>query len=226
MQKIFETIFDICYLSLATFVGLRMLYKENRNSQYFLFGIMAITLAGGDSFHLIPRMIALNTTGLGNYKFALGFGKLLTSITMTAFYVLLYEVWAKRYEFKSKNLTLLVYLLALLRIGLCIFPQNDWFNGSGPLSWRIYRNIPFLILGLVIIYLFYKMARQRGDYNFRFMYLTIILSFAFYIPVVLLEDIYPLIGFLMVPKTLAYVWTILIGYFSMNKENEDAKVLR
>jgi hypothetical protein len=49
------------------------------------------------------------------------------------------------------------------------------------------------------------------------MWLTIVLSFGFYIPVVLWADLYPVIGFLMMPKTCAYVWTVLIGYHSMQK---------
>ncbi len=35
------------------------------------------------------------------------------------------------------------------------------------------------------------------------------------LPVVLWGDIYPLIGMLMIPKTLAYVWTVLIGFNEM-----------
>lgn len=50
------------------------------------------------------------------------------------------------------------------------------------------------------------------------MWLTIVLSFGFYIPVVLWDDAHPLIGMLMIPKTCAYVWTVLIGYFTMKKE--------
>ena len=41
------------------------------------------------------------------------------------------------------------------------------------------------------------------------MWLTIVLSFGFYIPVVLWADAVPLIGMLMIPKTCAYVWTVL-----------------
>ena len=226
MQKVFETLFDIGYLSFVTSIGLRMLVKSKRESQYFLFGIMALTLAAGDSFHLIPRMIALNTTGLDDYKYALGFGKLLTSITMTIFYLILFKVWEKRYGVSNKNISGLVYLLSLVRIGLCIFPQNDWFNGNGPLIWRIYRNIPFLLLGFIIIFLYYKMAKKRGDEDFKFMPLTIILSFAFYLPVVLFEGSYPQIGLLMVPKTCAYIWTVLIGYFAMKKEKKYEKVFK
>ena len=37
-------------------------------------------------------------------------------------------------------------------------------------------------------------------------------EFCFYIPVVLWADTWPLVGMLMIPKTRAYVWTVLIGY--------------
>ena len=50
------------------------------------------------------------------------------------------------------------------------------------------------------------------------MWLTIVLSFAFYIPVVLWADTVPVIGMLMIPKTCAYVWTVFIGYTAMKKE--------
>lgn len=53
---------------------------------------MAVVLSSGDSFHLIPRVYALLTTGLEANAFALGLGKLITSITMTVFYVILYFI--------------------------------------------------------------------------------------------------------------------------------------
>ena len=97
-------------------------------------------------------------------------------------------------------------------------PQNDWLSAHPPLSWGIWRNIPFALLGLLILLLFYHSARQHQDRAFRFMWLTIVLSFAFYLPVVLFADTVPLIGMLMIPKTCAYVWTVLIGYRAMKKE--------
>ena len=54
---------------------------------------MAVVLGVGDSFHLIPRALALCTTGLESYTVYLGIGKLITSVTMTVFYILLYYVW-------------------------------------------------------------------------------------------------------------------------------------
>ena len=102
-----------------------------------------------------------------------------------------------------------------------LFPQNAWTSIDAPLSWGIYRNIPFAIMGILIIVLFFNSARERKDGAFKFMWLTIVLSFAFYIPVVLWADAIPLIGMLMIPKTCAYVWTVWIGYSDMKKNRRE-----
>ena len=220
MQAIMETLFDAVYLTLVITIGLRMIRGSQGNGQFRLFGIMAVVLGAGDAFHLIPRAVALCTTGLEHYTAALGMGKWITSITMTIFYVLLYYVWRQRYHITGKRgLTAAVYVLAGLRILLCMMPQNQWLSADAPLSWGIYRNIPFTLLGLLIIVLFYRSAREQGDRAFGWMWLTIVLSFTFYIPVVLWADTIPMIGMLMIPKTCAYVWTVLIGYFAMKREN-------
>lgn len=220
MQAIMETLFDIVYLTSVLTLGIMMILKCKGNDQYRLFGIMAVVLGFGDAFHLIPRAYALCTTGLDNYTSALGIGKFITSITMTIFYVILYYVWRLRYNIKGKNIiTFAVYFLGLLRIVLCLFPQNAWTKPDAPLSWGIYRNIPFTILGILTIALFYRSARETQDMMFKNMWLTITISFGFYLPVVLFADVVPMIGMLMIPKTCAYVWTVLIGFHAMRKEN-------
>ena len=219
MQAIIETLFDLVYLVTVITVGIRMIRSSKRGSQFRLFGWMAVVLGAGDSFHLVPRALALCTTGLENYVVPLGLGKWITSVTMTVFYVLLYYVWRKRYQVKGqKSVTLAVYLLSAARVVLCMMPQNRWLEAQSPLSWGIYRNIPFALLGLLIIVLFYRSAKEKNDTAFRWMWLTIVLSFGFYIPVVLWADTIPMIGMLMIPKTCAYVWTVLIGYTAMKKE--------
>ena len=205
-------------LVLVITVGIKMIRQSKGDRQYRLFGIMAVTLGCGDAFHLVPRAYALCTTGLENYTAALGIGKFITSITMTVFYILLYYVWRTRYKIEGKKeITIAVYLMAALRIILCLFPQNAWTSADAPLSWGIYRNIPFAILGLIVIVLFYRSAKEHKDRDFRWMWLTIVLSFGFYIPVVLWADTVPAVGMLMIPKTCAYVWTVMIGYQAMRK---------
>ena len=219
MQAIVETLFDAVYLITVITLGIRMIRGSGNNRQFRLLGWMAVVLGAGDSFHLIPRALALCTTGLENYTVALGLGKWITSVTMTVFYVLLYYVWRQRYKVSGQSgLTAAVYVLAGVRIALCMMPQNQWLSADAPLNWGIWRNIPFALLGLVMIVLFYRSTKEHGDSAFRWMWLTIVLSFGFYIPVVLWADAVPLVGMLMIPKTCAYVWTVLIGYFAMKKE--------
>ncbi|MEG2454224.1 MAG: hypothetical protein RSB20_05095, partial [Clostridia bacterium] len=88
LQGIMEMIFDLCYFAIALTVGLILVVKGK--TKYFkLFGIMAIVLASGDSFHLVPRIVSLLGDGMEANAWALGFGQLITSITMTIFYVIL-----------------------------------------------------------------------------------------------------------------------------------------
>ena len=219
MQAIVETVFDAVYLVSVITIGIPMICGCKGNHQFKLFGLMAVVLGAGDSFHLIPRALALCTTGFENFTVPLGLGKWITSVTMTVFYVLLYYVWRERYRVKGNNgLTAAVYGLAAVRVILCMMPQNQWLSVESPLSWGIYRNIPFALMGLLIIVLFYRSAKEHDDAAFRWMWLTIVLSFGFYIPVVLWANTVPMIGMLMIPKTCAYVWTVLIGYSAMKKE--------
>jgi hypothetical protein len=87
---------------------------------------------------------------------------------MTIFYLILYKIWKIRFDIKdSKTLDIIMYVLAILRIILCFFPQNQWFVNNPP----------------VVIW---------ASENF-------------------------LVGMLMIPKTLAYVWVVLIGYKEFKK---------
>lgn len=219
MQAIFETLFDIVYLVTVITLGILMIRGSKGRRQYLLYGVMAVTLGCGDAFHLIPRAVALCTTGLENYTAALGIGKLITSITMTVFYVLLYYVWRCRYQVEGHKGTIAaVWVLAVSRVLLCLMPQNAWTSANAPLSWGIYRNIPFTILGALIVILFFRSTREQQDRSFRFLWLTVVLSFGCYLPVVLFADAVPAVGMLMIPKTCAYVWTVLIGFNAMRNE--------
>lgn len=63
MQAIMETLFDIFYLVGVVVLGVLML-KNGKKREHRLFGLMAVILGAGDSFHLVPRAIALCTTAL------------------------------------------------------------------------------------------------------------------------------------------------------------------
>lgn len=206
MGKIMEAIFCVLYLACIFYLGYKILANSKDKKDFFLYGLMTLVLVCGDSFHLVPRILSI-FEHLCHLEIALAFGKLVTSITMTIFYLMLYFFYQKRYGKQPTVLTCVMVVLAVLRIVLCLMPQNDWF-GAAPVIWGVYRNIPFTIMGLIMVCLFFV---QREDVAFKWMWLAITLSFAFYIPVVLWSDVHPMIGMLMMPKTLMYVWIVVMG---------------
>lgn len=75
------------------------------------------------------------------------------------------------------------------------------------MTWGIIRNIPFVILGVIICCLF--MQKRKENDAFDLMWLYILLSFAFYIPVAVGAGLVPMLGMLMLPKTVCYILMVV-----------------
>ena len=216
MQAIMETIFEVIYLAFAIFSGVFILIKKKGNTAYILLALAILLLGIGDAFHLIPRMIALNTTGLDNYKVELGLGKLLTSITMTFFYVVMYIFLIVRYKKNPPMWLHIIYgLLFVIRIILVALPQNNWY-GDSPYEWNIYRNIPFVLMGIIFIVM--SLIYCKGDKYFKWMWLVVILSFVFYLITALGASYVPILGLMMLPKTICYMVIFVFAILSSKKE--------
>ena len=170
-------------------------------------GLAALILGCGDAFHLVPRV--LNYFVKGDFTAALGIGKLITSVTMTVFYLLFEYARRKRYAISGQKPVLVtIWLLFAVRIALCCFPQNEWTSAEPSLLWGILRNIPFTVLGVMTVVLWLKSA--SSDKALKRSWLAVTLSFLFYLPVVLWSQALPIIGMLMLPKTCMYVWMIVM----------------
>lgn len=217
MQGIMEAIFESMYLAFALFSGVYLLIKSKGRLDYLLLGIAILVLGGGDAFHLIPRMIGLNTTGLDNFKVELGLGKLVTSITMTFFYVIMYIFLIIRYQKKLPIWLHVIYgFLFMVRIVLVALPYNNWFAES-PYEWNIIRNIPFVMMGIIFIVLSFKF--QKEDKYFKWTWLIVIFSFIFYLITALGASFVPMLGLMMLPKTICYMVIFVLSLKSVNKEN-------
>ena len=226
-MKYGESFFDILYLVFAILLGVRML-RQRKSAVGRLMGWAVLILGCGDAFHLVPRVLmgwAVLILGCGdafhlvprvlnyfvNADFSawLGIGKLVTSITMTVFYVILYRLWLKVYKEKENSaLSIAVYVLTALRVALCLMPQNRWFANESDVTWGIIRNVPFVLLGGLIVWLYFRNRNQ--DSRLRFIWLLVTLSFLFYIPVAVAAGIVPMLGMLMLPKTVCYMIMIWI----------------
>lgn len=206
-----EIAFDIMYLVSAFIIGIVLLMTSS-SDLHTLAGIMTIILVVGDSFHLIPRIKVIITKNEKALRTALGRGKQITSVSMTLFYLLLWQIGL---QISSTTVlpfwNCLIYAMAVLRVVLCFLPANRWVDVKPPVKWGIYRNIPFFIIGIMVSILFF--LNRNVIISIHYMWLAILLSFSFYLPVVLFTNRNPKIGMLMLPKTGCYLWIISMCLF-------------
>ena len=211
-MKDFELFFDSMYLIFVLFLGIRILLLRKPNSG--LIGAMTLLLGLGDSFHLIPRIVAQATVdGFEVNAGGLFLGTRISAMTMSLFYLLFYYYIRREMKKTNRSLDFLMPGLFLVRIVTVILS----FNRAA--SMDLISNVPFVLMGIIDIALLY---RERTNENFGKLYIFVFFSFLFFVPVVLLKNIYPTIGMLMMPKTVMYVlivWKLygnLKGDFKIN----------
>ena len=212
VMKWVETIFDLSYLFTVLISAGMMYITADFGSLRWQFALMSFTLGAGDAFHLIPRIYAMVDTKNHDHRVSLGIGKFIASITMTLFYLFLWEIGKGYYSLNVDNFfNLIVYGLALIRVLLCIPRQNSWTDKNPPLKWGILRNIPFFILGMIVM-IFYMIGAFTNGGSLSYLWLAILISFACYLPVVLFSGRNPKVGMLMLPKSCAYAAIVLMGF--------------
>lgn len=205
ISKYIELYFDLGYLAIA-FVLSILMFLQNK----YLLATMAFILVFGDAFHLVPRILMIkeylfsknksNSNLYNKYEYYLGLGKQVSSISMTIFYVILYVALGLNINFVFDHI---IYFLAIMRIFLCFLPYNNWYKEEGNFKWSIIRNVPFLLMAILIIYvLFLKSYIGIG--------LAVIFSFLFYLPVVLFSGKNKKVAILMLPKTICYIYILML----------------
>lgn len=214
--KIAETVFDVFYLCFVLVAVCYLLASPIAlESPKWMFGLATLLLLLGDASHLIPRIFMMWNE---NSKLApaLGIGKMATSITITLFYLILWYIGNITFEMNFDNaVMIIVFSLAFIRILLCVLPQNKWITDEATFAWGIIRNIPFILLGIIVI-IQYKIGSDTlllgepmsGPPD---LWIAIIISFIFYIPVLFFAKKYRAVGMLMLPKSCAYIVIIVMG---------------
>lgn len=221
MRKIMEPGFYFVYLIFIIVAGIIMMTKLKSKKHLFIFGLACVLLGFGDAFHLIPRAMGIFSGTLDDpdekLNMLLGFGKLITSVTMTLFYVCMYYFIYEAKNIQRKPwLDIVVYILVITRLILCLLPQNNWITNDSSLTISIIRNIPFTLLGILVIVL---SKIHLNDKPYRWLWLLIILSFGFYLPVVLFASKASWVGFLMLPKTICYIIIGTLGLIEIKSSN-------
>ena len=227
MRMWVEVVFDVAYLLVVWGIVIAMLQRRATLARdvrpYALLFIWAFgLLALGDTGHVGFRVWAYALGGLettvsiaGVSLPLVGLGALSTAITVTFFYVLMLFIWQRRFQKPLGWSGYLLLVAAAVRLIVMIFPQNEWNNVVPPPTWGLYRNIPLVIQGLGVAYLILRDAAAAQDRVFRWVGYMILVSYAFYAPVILFVQNVPMLGMLMIPKTMAYVAIAWLAYASL-----------
>ena len=212
VPDLMEAVFDTCYLLFDLIAGILFFAFSHGNSLFLLYGVLTWTLCFGDAFHLIPRVLRAVKGSSEKIERQLGIGLQISSITMTVFYILLLYIWKQTFHEMTAPvmLEILIWVSAAIRIVVCMLPQNNWCGEEGNFKLSVIRNAVFAVTGICVIVL-YVMSGNTYGYHMTRMAAAIVISFGCYLPVTLLSKKMPKIGMLMIPKTCAYIWMIVMG---------------
>ena len=208
-MRIGESVFCVGYLFFVFISGI-IFFINSANIRFLIYGIMSAVLLTGDAFHLIPRVINNIKGDSEKVRWWMNLGLLISSITMTIFYLIMFYLW--KYTNPSVRyinlIPIVIWTTCILRIIICLLPQNKWFSG-GNFKLSICRNLIFCITGYVSMLLFLIQGLWFGQV----MAICILLSFCFYMPVALFAKENPKLGLLMIPKTIMYMIILGLGLF-------------
>ncbi len=231
MRMWMEIGFNIAYLAVVWALIIAMIRGRNRvapeNQKLArLFTIAFVLLAAGDVGHVGFRVIAYATgdlTASGGESTLVGLGALATAITVTFFYMAMVYIWSERFKPPRGRIAFALLAVGLLRLVILAFPQNQWSNVVPPQPWSLIRNIPLMVQGIGVMILILRDAIQQRDRLFQWIGLCIALSFLFYTPVILFVQAVPIVGMLMIPKTIAYVAIAFLAYNGLWRGKEVEK---
>jgi hypothetical protein len=220
MRVYVEVGFNILYLIVVWTMTITMSRRMNEVSQgnypiANLFRWAFFLLALGDTGHVGFRVMAYALGGLEQNPVLVGLGALATAITVTFFYVLMLYIWKERFNGEFGWLEYILFASVPMRFIVMAFPQNEWGSVNPPVFWGPFRNLFLVILGVGVLYLYLRDSIKAKDRLFRWMAYCVFFSYLFYTPVILWARDIPVIGMLMIPKTIMYVAIQFIAYYGL-----------
>jgi hypothetical protein len=220
LRMYIEISFNILYLivvwTMTVVMSVRLKDVASENFKIAnLFRWAFFLLALGDSGHVGFRVAAYAMGGLEKNSLLLGIGSLATAITVTFFYVVMLYIWKVRFNGKFGLLEYFLLSSVPARLIVMAFPQNDWGSVDPPVLWGPFRNLFLVILGVGVLYLYLRDSVKAKDRLFRWMGYCIFFSYMFYTPVILFAREAPIIGMLMIPKTIMYVAIQFLAFYSL-----------
>ena len=182
MPDIMEAVFDAVYLLFDLVAGIVFFAMAQGRPLFVLYGILTLTLCGGDAFHLVPRIFRAFRGSTPKIKHLMGTGLQISSITMTAFYVILLFIWKLTFPgfTAPAAVEVMIWASAIIRIAVCLLPQNNWCTEEGNRKLSVLRNGVFAVTGLGVIVL-YAISGNTNGYHMTRMVAAILISFGCYV---------------------------------------------
>jgi hypothetical protein len=220
-----EISFNILYLVTVWWIVIVMFSRrsmvsagDRKTAALILWAFFFLGL--GDVGHVGFRLVAYALGGLETSVHIFGqqlriapMGSLATAITFTFFYIILIMVWKEHFNKSYGWFCYLLFAVAVIRLLLMTSPLNGWNSLQAQQPWSIYRNVPLMLMQLGVAYLILRDGISQNDKTFKWIGFLILVSLACYAPVIFLQQQLPLIGMLMIPKTIAYIVIALLGLF-------------
>jgi len=264
IDNLYSTIFNLSYLTILwlglLIVKLRAPKEKTDEWKYLVYAFLF--LGFGDIFHLLTRTfiyyVSLKAPDQAAYYNELnsirliGFGLIMTSVTMQFFYLFIYYYWRtgelKKLSFIKKNehignplfkSDVIMIALSIIRVVLIIYPQNQWGVQTTSVNFfRYITNIPLYIIGIIMIVLFIKRSKETNFENIpgfsikdrkmiRNVAICFIISYICYSITLFLTAVDPIFGLAMIPKTLTYIvafFFVMKGSLLISRKNEDINI--
>ncbi len=233
-RTIVEIVFNVAYLLVVWGIVIVMwkrwsiVKEEDKGAALWILLAFAF-LALGDTGHVGFRVVAFAKGGIdttiafmGTQWYLVSLGAIATAWTFTVFYVCMIFMWQKRYNKPFGAIAWIVIALAVARSIIMLLPGNGWNSLVNDTPLYLIRNLPLMLMQIGTIYLFLRDAAREGDAAGKWIAYMILISFVCYAPVVFLIVKYPLIGMLMIPKTLAYLGIAFIGFKALYMPKDTA----
>jgi len=218
-----EVIFNISYLIVIWTIVMLMVINQNQVAPQnrslakrvmWAFALLAL----GDTGHVGFRVIAYARGGLAANPVLVGAGAFSTAFTLTIFYMLMVDIWRLRFQKPLGWFGWFLLAAGVVRMVVLLFPQNEWWQVTAPYNWSLLRNGLLVIQGVGVMFLILRDAIRTNDRAFLWIGIMIAISYLFYAPVILWAQKVPMLGMLMIPKTIAYLGMAFIAYQELYKK--------
>ena len=213
MHSVIKSTFYFVFIIIALFTSITMLTNAKGDRRISIFGLIVLFLGIGEAFHLVPRIIEIFTGNTENLQPYIDYGRVISSISIIFVYLFLFWFWKIYYKVSSpKNVDVALITLGVIGIVLSVILKSTDYT-----YMILIRNLPTIVIGTIIVYYFKRSSLSITKDSFRHLWLAVSLGLVFTTGFELFSSSYSFLIILMMPKTLVYIWLVLMGYLGYKK---------